>query len=77
MEEDARVPPLPTGLGNHIMKRFDLKPGPLVGKLRHLLEAAVEQGGLEAQREPEYYLDYLADRMDEWKGQDTPTRENA
>jgi poly(A) polymerase len=66
MDADARVPSLPAGLGNHIMKRFDLKPGPLVGKLRDLLEEAVEQGDLEAQREPDHYLEYLARRTNEW-----------
>jgi poly(A) polymerase len=59
-EIDARVPPLPSGLGNDIMERFGLKPGRIIGELRRRLEQAIEAGELEPQREAEYYLEYLA-----------------
>jgi len=59
-EIDSRVPPLPSGLGNDIMERFKLKPGRIIGELRKRLEQAIEAGELEPQREPEYYLEYLA-----------------
>jgi len=58
-EIDARVPPLPSGLGNVIMERFGLRPGRIIGELRRALEEAVEAGALEARREAGYYLDYL------------------
>lgn len=58
--EDARVPPLPTGLGNAIMKRFGLAPSRLVGDLMRELEQAVERGELEAQQPFEHYLEWLA-----------------
>jgi poly(A) polymerase len=58
-EIDSRIPPLPSGLGNHIMERFDLKPGRIIGDLRRHLEQAVEAGELEGQREVDYYLEYL------------------
>lgn len=61
-EEDARVPPLPSGLGNAIMERFALEPGPIIGKLRRALEAAVEAGELQPQQESDYYLAYLEER---------------
>ncbi len=61
-EMDARVPPLPTGLGNAVMKHFDLPPSRLIGDLMKQLKAAVEAGELEAQREPEHYLKYLAEK---------------
>lgn len=58
-EADARVPPLPTGLGNEMMERFGLTPGPRVGKLKQMLEAAVEAGEVAAHQESAVYLDYL------------------
>ena len=61
-EMDARLPPLPTGLGNEIMKRFGLKPSRLIGDLMKDLEQAVEAGELEARQEPEHYLQYLEAR---------------
>jgi poly(A) polymerase len=58
-EFDRRVPPLPSGLGNQIMKRFGLAAGPRIGELRHELEQAVEMGRIEPHQDAEYYLDYL------------------
>jgi poly(A) polymerase len=58
-EIDARVPPLPSGLGNVIMERFGLGPGRIIGELRRELELVVEAGGLEPHREADYYLEYL------------------
>jgi len=42
-EEDLR-PKLPAGIGNAIMERFDLKPGPDVGKLRQQLDEWLVDG---------------------------------
>lgn len=60
-EQDARVPPLPKGLGTDIAARFGIPPSPRLGELMKKLKDAVEGGELEAQQEPRYYLDYLAD----------------
>src|SRR5213079_2786521 len=43
-DEDAKVPPLPTGVGDAIMKAFDLKPSRLVGEIKRALEEAVQAG---------------------------------
>jgi poly(A) polymerase len=59
--EDAREPPLPSGLGHLLMAAFGLAPGPLVGRLRALLERAVEEGRLSPGQPPEYYLAALRD----------------
>ncbi len=64
-QRDARVPPLPKGLGTEIIRRFDLTPGPRVGQLRRAVEAAVERGELEPQQEPEVYLAWLEDNLDQ------------
>jgi len=57
---DARVPPLPPGLGNAIMERFELAPGPRIGRLRQELLQAIDAGGLEPRQPVDYYLGYLA-----------------
>jgi len=59
-ELDAKVPPLPTGLGTAIGERFGIPPSKRIGDLKHALEAACERGDLEERRENEYYLDWLS-----------------
>jgi poly(A) polymerase len=58
-ELDARVPPLPPGLGNAIMQAFSLPPSKRIGDLRKLCEDAVERGELEERRDAAYYVEYL------------------
>ncbi|MEI8254767.1 MAG: HDIG domain-containing metalloprotein, partial [Deltaproteobacteria bacterium] len=58
---DAKTPPLPKGLGTHISARFGIAPSPLLGDLMKALKAAVDNGDLEGQREPDYYLAYLVE----------------
>jgi poly(A) polymerase len=63
-EVDARVPPLPPGLGNAIMEAFGLPPSKRIGDLRKLCEDAVERGELEERRDATYYVEYLRTRLD-------------
>ena len=56
---DARVPPLPPGLGNAIMEAFSIPPSKRVGDIRKLCEDAVARGELEERREPAYYIEHL------------------
>jgi poly(A) polymerase len=56
---DARVPPLPAGLGNAIMEAFAIPPSKRIGDLRKLCEDAIERGELEERREADYYVAYL------------------
>jgi poly(A) polymerase len=58
-ELDARVPPLPPGVGNAIMEAFKLPPSRRVGELRKLCEDAIERGELSERQPSEYYVDYL------------------
>ncbi|HEX4403678.1 MAG TPA: HDIG domain-containing protein [Polyangia bacterium] len=58
-ELDARVPPLPPGLGNLIMQAFALPPSKRIGDLRKMCEDAVERGELEERRDAAYYVEYL------------------
>lgn len=59
-EEDAKLPPLPGGVGNAIMDAFELAPSRLIGDLKRKLEDAIEKGELEPRREDAYYVAYLA-----------------
>ena len=56
---DARVPPLPAGLGNAIMEAFSIPPSKRIGDLRKLCEDAIERGELEERREADYYVAFL------------------
>jgi poly(A) polymerase len=58
-ELDARVPPLPPGLGNAIMTAFNLPPSKRIGDLRKLCEEAVEAGALAERQDAAYYVEFL------------------
>lgn len=58
--QDAKLPPLPTGLGTALMDAFGLPPSRRIGDLKRALEAAVAAGEIEARQEPEYYVDFVA-----------------
>jgi hypothetical protein len=58
-ERDAAPPLLPKGLGNALMERFALKPGPLIGRLRDHVEGEVQAGRLEQNAEVRYYVEYF------------------
>jgi poly(A) polymerase len=60
-ELDAKVPPLPKGLGTAISERFGIAPSPRLGEVMKVLKDRVEGGELEAQRELEYYLECVRD----------------
>lgn len=58
-ELDARVPPLPPGLGNAIMQAFGLPPGRRIGELRTICEDAIERGELAERLPAESYVEFL------------------
>jgi len=64
-EEDARVPPLPKGLGNLIMKHFGLPPGKRIGEIRDWLEQKADTGQIDSGESGEYYLKELEKHRDE------------
>jgi poly(A) polymerase len=61
-EQDSKLPPLATGVGNAIMEAFQLPPSRLIGDLKRVLETAIERRELEPRREDAYYVAYLARR---------------
>lgn len=58
--EDAKLPPLPGGVGLAIMDAFEIPPSKQVGDLKKQLEAAIERGEIEPRREDAYYVAWLA-----------------
>ena len=57
--EDARVPPLPTGIGDAIMKAFGLAPSRRVGEIKRVLETAVQAGEIAPGQTCEAYIELV------------------
>jgi poly(A) polymerase len=57
--EDAREPPLPSGIGDAIMLAFGLPPSRKIGEVKRALEAAVEAGEIPRGQATEAYLEIL------------------
>jgi poly(A) polymerase len=63
-EEDARVPPLPSGIGDAIMHAFGLPPSRRVGEVKRELEEAVLSGQIAPQQAPEAYIEFIRANRD-------------
>ncbi|MGZ3419567.1 MAG: HDIG domain-containing metalloprotein [Polyangiales bacterium] len=63
-EEDAKIPPLPKGLGTFISDRFQIPPSPALGVIMKALMTAEESGEVPAQQPVDVYLDFLAEHAD-------------
>jgi poly(A) polymerase len=63
--EDAKVPPLPKGIGSEIMTHFRLPPSRRVGEIKLQLEAEVAAGRLEPRQDCAYYMGWLEARRAE------------
>ena len=57
--EDAKQPPLPTGVGNDLMATFALPPSRLIGEIKRALEAAIEAGEIEPRLESAAYVEFV------------------
>jgi poly(A) polymerase len=58
-EEDARVPPLPKGVGDAIVKAFGLPPSPRIGEIKRELDKAIEAGEIAPRLEIEAYVAFI------------------
>lgn len=58
--EDAKLPPLPSGVGDEVMKAFGIPPSRLIGEIKKKLEAAIESGEIEARLPSEAYVALIA-----------------
>jgi poly(A) polymerase len=63
-EEDARVPPLPSGIGDAIMRAFGLPPSRKVGELKGALEDAVQAGEVAPHQEADAYVEFVRANRD-------------
>lgn len=57
--EDAVVQPLPSGVGDDMMKSFGLKPSRLIGDVKRALEACIESNEIESHQPSSYYVEFL------------------
>jgi poly(A) polymerase len=57
--EDAKPAPLPKGLGDELMRAFELPPSRLIGELRRALEALVEAGELAPGQSSDVYIEFV------------------
>jgi poly(A) polymerase len=58
--EDSKLPPLPTGIGDAVMKAFELPPSRKIGEIKKALEDAVAAGEIEERLPNEAYIDFIA-----------------
>src|ERR1700722_10258300 len=58
-EEDARLPPLPGGIGDEIMKAFALAPSRKIGEMKKMLEDAVEAGEIPSHEPADAYVEFI------------------
>jgi poly(A) polymerase len=58
-QADGKVPPLPSGIGDAIMRAFGLPPSRKVGEVKHALEEAVQGGEIAPQQDPEAYVEFI------------------
>lgn len=62
---DAKIPPLPKGLGSLIISHFALPPSKLVGTLRKRLEQEANAGNIESGQACDYYVKWLEANREE------------
>lgn len=58
--EDAKLPPLPTGIGDAVMKAFGIPPSRKIGEIKKQLEDLVAAGELDERLECEEYVAFIA-----------------
>ncbi len=63
-EHDSRLPPLPGGIGDDMMRAFGLPPSRKIGELKRELESAVERGEIEARLPSEAYVEFVRANRD-------------
>jgi poly(A) polymerase len=59
LEADAKLPPLPSGIGDEIMKAFGIPPSRKIGDVKRALEEAVTAGEVPAHECAEVYIAFL------------------
>ena len=62
--EDARLPPLPSGIGDEIMRAFGLPPSRKIGEVKRALEDAVEAGEIAPRQDAGAYVEFVRERRE-------------
>lgn len=57
--EDAKLPPLPTGVGDAVMKAFGIPPSRKIGEIKKQLEAMIASGEIEERLPCEAYVEIV------------------
>ncbi len=57
--EDAKLPPLPSGVGDAVMKAFAIPPSRLIGEIKKKLEQAIATGEIEERLPSEDYVAFV------------------
>ena len=57
--EDSKQPPLPSGVGDAIMKAFNIPPSRLIGDIKKKLEDSIARGDLEPNMECDAYVEVV------------------
>ena len=63
---DAKLPPLPSGVGNAIMTAFGLRPSKQIGEIKFALERAIERGAIEERLPSAAYVLFAYDHADDF-----------
>jgi poly(A) polymerase len=63
-EEDARIPALPSGIGDDIMRAFGLPPSRKIGEVKKALEESVLAGEIAPQQPSEAYVEFVRANRD-------------
>jgi poly(A) polymerase len=58
--EDAKLPPLPTGVGDAVMKAFGIPPSRKIGEIKKALEEMIAKQEIEERQPSEYYVELIA-----------------
>jgi poly(A) polymerase len=58
--EDAKLPPLPTGVGDAVMKAFAIPPSRKIGEIKKALEEMIAKQEIEERQPSEYYVELIA-----------------
>lgn len=58
--EDAKLPPLPPGVGDEMMKAFGIPPSRKIGEIKKQLEDAIAKGEIEERLPSEAYVAFIA-----------------
>lgn len=58
--EDAKVPPLPKGVGELLVEEFNLPRSKIIGDIKRALEAACDSGEILSGGSSEYYVEFVA-----------------